>query len=315
LRQSWDEARLMEVGSTEHDFQEFKGSAYLSGGERIAGDFTVRMSKQVSAFANGAGGILIIGVDDQGQIDGGVPVELKRGGLRSWLEDIVPNLVDPPLRKTNVYEVRHTPGGAILPEHAVYVVEVPSSDDAPHQAMDHRYYLRIAGKSRPMSHLHVEDVRRRARQPRVTLSRVSPFGAPFRDPGDFRGPKAIMCYQATLVNMGASLAHHVGVSLTVPREFVTRDARLRAVDDHSVELTQTPGDVSFFHYRPTPLFPGQEVQSLKVYITVHKRNLDRFRQATMGWRVYADDARPVEGVVHLYNFRAAHAAAKWVASH
>ena len=53
----------------------------------------------------------------------------------------------------------------IKPGHGIYVIELPGSPEAPHQAKDHRYYLRIAGKSRPMGHVHVQDVLRRTLPP------------------------------------------------------------------------------------------------------------------------------------------------------
>lgn len=165
----WSEARLEALEPHEHDFQEFKGAAWVMAKGETSSTFVFALSKQVSAFVNGAGGRLFIGLDDDGKVDGGVPTDL-RGGTREWLEDVVPGCVDPPVRSCNVFEVAPDgPDSAILPGHAVYVVELPSSDHAPHQAKDHRYYLRIAGKSRPMGHVHVQDVLRRVRHPVVRL--------------------------------------------------------------------------------------------------------------------------------------------------
>src|SRR5687768_13905658 len=155
----WTEAMLAALEPQEHDFQEFKGSLFLADGTTIVSGFIQALSRQLSAFANGAGGRLFLGLDDTGRIDGGIPVDLKGGGTRAWLEDVIPGSVDPPLRRFNVYEVGAPTGlrrrSRIRPNCAVYVIDVPPSEDAPHQAVDHRYYLRIAGKSRPMGHVHV----------------------------------------------------------------------------------------------------------------------------------------------------------------
>ena len=60
-QEPWTESRLSELGPHEHDFQEFKGTRYLFDGEQIAPSFQFGLSKQLSAFANGAGGRVVIG--------------------------------------------------------------------------------------------------------------------------------------------------------------------------------------------------------------------------------------------------------------
>jgi len=92
---------LAALEPAEHDFQEFKGALFLADGRNIVSSFTNNLSRQVSAFANGAGGRIFLGLDDDGRVDGGIPVDLKGGGTRAWLEDVIPGTVDPPLRKFN----------------------------------------------------------------------------------------------------------------------------------------------------------------------------------------------------------------------
>ena len=47
---------LEQLAPGEHDFQEFKGTGFVLDGTKIAAHFIPALSKQVSAFANGAGG-------------------------------------------------------------------------------------------------------------------------------------------------------------------------------------------------------------------------------------------------------------------
>lgn len=313
----WTEDRLEELGPHEHDFQEFKGTGWIWTGKEIAAWFHGALSKQISAFANGAGGRIIIGLDDAGRVDGGVPVKLKPCGTREWLEDLIADSVAPRLSRYNVFEVSH-PGGLfrsrLNPGHGVYIIEVPPSDDAPHQAMDHRYYLRIAGKSRPMNHVHVQDILRRGRHPEVTLARVGPYGEPETDPNDPRGPRVFVSFRAFLGNRGRSMAHHVGGEILLPRSLVGREARRRNTAGDGVHYTQTPGQITFFRYHPVPLFPGQEIFFLHFWIGIHGRNLDLLRsgRARLTWRVYADDAVPRMDEVDLADFGVVQRAVSWV---
>jgi hypothetical protein len=312
---TWTLADLEALGSDELDFQEFKGSAWLSDGGEPSTDLRVALSKQLSAFANGAGGHLFIGLDDHGRIDGGVPVDLKRGGTRSWLEDIVPALVDPPLATFNVHEVPADDSGrGPLPGRAVYVLHIPSSDLAPHQAIDHRYYLRIAGKSRPMGHVHVQDVLRRSHHPQVHLHRIVPFGPIERLTSDARGPKVQICFRAFVENRGRTLARHVGVEVSLPRAVVNREVRRRTLASGELTLQQVPGTVNFFRYHPQPVFPGQDLYFLTFWLAVHDGNVDAVRSgvASIQWRVYADDAPAREGSRPVNDYAVVREALTWL---
>ena len=317
-QEPWTEARLAELGPTEHDFQEFKGSGWLWTGTEVASWFQGALSKQVSAFANGAGGRLLIGLDDQGRVDGGVPVKVKPNGTREWLEDLIADAVAPRLSRYNVFEVPSAGplfgSSVIQPGHAVYVVEIPPSDDAPHQALDHRYYLRIAGKSRPMNHVHVQDILRRGRHPEVSMTRVGPYGEPEMDGADPRGPRVFVSFRAFLGNQGRSLARHVGGEVILPRPLVGREVRRRNVLPDGVHYTQRPGDITFFRYHPVPLFPSQEIFFFQVWIGIHRANSDLIHSggAELRWRVYADDAVPQMGVVDLSDFGVVQRALAWV---
>ena len=67
--------------------------------------------------------------------------------------------------------------------------------------------------------------------------------------------------------------------------------------------TQTPGELSFFRYHPTPLFPSQEVYAATTWLCIHKGNITLLRgHARIRVMVYADDARPVEEYRELLEY-------------
>jgi hypothetical protein len=301
---AWTEDMIISLGQDEYDFQEFKASPYLADENGINSNFTILLSKQVSAFANGGGGRIVIGLDDEGKVDGGVSTTLKGGGTRAWLEDVISDLVTPKLRNFNVFEVTPTRSeSAILAGSAVYVISINESPDAPHQAMDKRYYLRIAGKSRPMGHVHIQDVFRRTRNPRVELSRLSPYGVPELDTTDPRGERVFVQLHLYVQNNGQRLARHVGAEILLPREFVGREVKRRTLNGGELDYTQTPSKISFFRYHPNPIFPGQELFFMRAWIGIHKTNSYKISGKSVKWRIYADDARPLEGEIHLMRYK------------
>ncbi|MBL4845861.1 MAG: ATP-binding protein [Planctomycetes bacterium] len=304
----WTEARLGSLVPYELEAQEFKGSAwtFMPSTGKVRADFVDKLSKQISAFSNAGGGCLFLGIDDAGKIDGGVPTALRANGTREWFEDILPGIVDPPLRSFDVHEVSpESPQSPIKPGHAVYVLELPDSEDAPHQARDRRYYLRIAGKSRPMSHRHVLDILQRRRDPEVAVLAIAPYGRPdeVQDP---RGPSVLLRLRARIENRGRSLAQHVGLELTLPRFAVNTICRKRTLEGGAASLQQSPGEVTYFFYSQTPLFPRQERVLGTVWIAIHGQNRSHYQQGrvSLRFRVFADHAPPREGEVNVAAYSA-----------
>jgi len=313
----WTEETLESLEPFEHDFQEFKGSRFVATDEgRISSFFINALSKQVSAFANGAGGRLYLGIDDDGRVDGGVPVHLKGGGTRAWLEDLIHTSVEPPLKAFNVFEIPPRADGTsrILPDHAVYLIDFHTSDAAPHQAKDHRYYLRIAGKSRPMGNVHVRDVLRRTHHPQITVTRVDPYGQIENVLFDTRGPKVFVSFRVYVGNQGRVMAHHVGLDVELPRSLVGREVRSRNLVADDIHWTQRPGEITFFRYHPVPLFPTQEIFFYQFWIGIHHKNAELIRSGEGGvtWRLYADDAPPQDGFTPFARFSAIRRAIDWL---
>ena len=309
----WSLKRLQRLDTHEHDYQEFKSSEWLAHDEELHSDFLNALSKQVSAFTNGGGGALIIGVDDHGNVDRGVLTYLK-SGTREWLEDVINHSVSPRLKSFNVFEVLIDT--SLLEDsrpRAVYVIELPQSSEAPHQARDHRYYLRVAGKSRPMSHVHLEDVLRRNNRPRVDLARLGPYGDIEFESHVDGAPQVFLMLRAFLHNQGKVMARHIGAELTLPRVFISREVRRRMEDLGGVHYTQRPGDVSFFRYHPTPLFPTQEIYAFCVWVMINRDNINALRSgAEISWAVYADDAEPLTGSAPLISFSNVGQAVEWL---
>ena len=314
----WTEGALKALPPHEHDYQEFKGSGWLmKSPSEVRAEFLFYLSKQVSAFANGSGGRVFVGIDDEGHIDGGVPVDLRGGGTRAWLEDLVAGCVDPKIPQFNVYEVISSgKTSSIKPGHAVYVLDLPSSTEAPHQAKDHRYYLRIAGKSRPMGHVHVQDILRRTFHPRIRVVRFGPYGE--LDVVDSPAGQrfVFLRFRTFLANYGRTLARHVGLEVSLPRPFAGRDVRQRMKRLGETHHTQTPGELKFFRYHPAPLFPSQEVYAATQWLCIHADNVALLHSdAYIDLTDYADDAQPTTTRRRLFDYSVVQNAVSLIEAH
>ncbi|MBR1216208.1 ATP-binding protein [Bradyrhizobium sp. JYMT SZCCT0180] len=124
------------------------------------------MCKDVSAFANSAGGQLIYGVEEDKatrkptENDPGV-TDLKI--TREWIEQILNSRVQPRISNIRTAQLDNQRGGSI------FVVTVPASQTGPHQAPDKRYYKRFDLRSVAMEDYEIKDVMRRATTPNLQI--------------------------------------------------------------------------------------------------------------------------------------------------
>ena len=159
----WDEGDLRALIANEVQESlelDYKRSDALGKTEGKKGE----ISKDVSAFANSAGGRIIYGIIEKDN----KPVDLDAGSdpkqiTREWLEQVINSTIQQRIPGVRIKAIPLSTGG-----HA-FVVEVPPSATGPHQANDMRYYKRFEFQSVPMHDYEVRDVAGRATNPALDL--------------------------------------------------------------------------------------------------------------------------------------------------
>jgi len=132
----------------------------------IAGASRGEIAKDVSAFANSDGGVLIYGVEEEDhlpvRVDDGVSDEECS---REWIENTITSRITP-----KVDEVRITPL-PVSPGRSLYVISIAKGFRGPHRSADKKYYKRHNFKSEPMEDYEINDVRNRRKRlsPLVTF--------------------------------------------------------------------------------------------------------------------------------------------------
>jgi len=125
------------------------------------------ISKDISAFANSAGGAIVYGMLENGHVPLRLDSDFDPSVIsKEWLEQVINSRIHRRIDgiRINQVELIKTNVGKV-----VYVVCIPQSDRAPHQAADKRFYKRFNFESVPMEEYEVRDVAHRVDAPDLSL--------------------------------------------------------------------------------------------------------------------------------------------------
>lgn len=160
-KERWSEEEILSLPSGELDYFDRKSGVIISDPE-----FLKKLAKALSAFANSGGGHLILGVKNDGMVDGVPKVHKGRASTREWLEQVIPELLSYSLQDFRVHEVDPATPTTIPTGMVVIVIDVGDSERAPHQdTFTKHYYHRVSGHSMPAPHIYLESLRAREKYP------------------------------------------------------------------------------------------------------------------------------------------------------
>jgi ATP-dependent DNA helicase RecG len=96
-----------------------------------------KIAKEFVAFSNSQGGILLLGVEDNGDITG---VQESNKNYEEWITNIARNNVNPPI-DIEIERINYQ-------TKIVYKIEIPKGKDKPYQTYQHQFLIRIGSTNR-----------------------------------------------------------------------------------------------------------------------------------------------------------------------
>lgn len=129
------------------------------------------ISKDVSAFANSAGGLIIYGVSEYNDRERSHlpeksnPVNRKEFS-KEWLEQVINSNISPRIKDIKITPIQNE---EMKDNEVIYVVEIPQSYTA-HQAKDKRYYKRYNFESIAMEDYEIKDIINRSNKADIKIT-------------------------------------------------------------------------------------------------------------------------------------------------
>jgi hypothetical protein len=164
----WVESDIQELIANK--VQESLELDYKACGALVPTDSRMKkeISKDVSSFANSAGGTIVYGVVDDKHVPTRIDVGYWPGEVgKEWLDQVVNANIHRRIDGVRIKTV-HLTGSAA--GKVLYVVSIPQSVRAPHMAADHRFYKRFNFESVPMEEYEVRDTGRRSEAPDLKIT-------------------------------------------------------------------------------------------------------------------------------------------------
>lgn len=284
MPRNWTEAKLLNFiasGIEESLTLEYKSGEALDRNETKKKEIT----KDVSAMANSAGGVIVYGIREFEQENKRhlpekiAPVD-RREYPREWLEQII-QAIRPRIDGIVIHSINLRSGE----NDVAYVVEIPQSHTA-HQANDHRYYKRFNFQAVPMEDYEIRDILFREQTPNIAVK----FMAEITD------TSKSLVVQAR--NNGSAYAEYVAVFLDAPVAILANTENKLSFTDggrfYRHRLTNLNQEYADEQFRAN--FPL--LRSMTMYWRIPLR--DDFDFESNGglvckWKLYADNALPKEG--------------------
>jgi len=303
--------QLIANGIEENAELEYKAAdALLLNDKRIT-----EATKDVSAFANSNGGILIYGIRENqtakhlpGSID---PVDRKVTS-KERLEQILNARIRPRIHDIKIHVV------TIADDQVVYILEIPKGETA-HQADDRRYYRRHNFTIEAMYDHEIRDVMNRQKAPQIKIHfdvgrkpniLIAPNGRPI-----IHQQSPFLCFlNVHIENVGKIYATYIKIVLTLPERIInfmcdegentttqiTLENKVRdeieVLDDNSSTFFAIGHAEKPKQYGPPrnePLLPGMQMtlKSFPIYI-------DNIEDGdVIGWTLNADNAELQTGAL------------------
>lgn len=202
-----DIKELLANGEQENLMLEYKAS--LAIGEWTDSKRN-ELAKDVCAFANSAGGLIVIGIGEVDHkpalLDDGVDTSrVSKEAIESALRARIAPRVDD-------LTIKEIPNPE-KPFFAYFVIGIPRSMRAPHMCSPmHRYYRRYNFECVPMEHYEVEDVHRRQSEPALDfVCEAQSTGETLSD------GRRVFTLQVGVTNEGSVTARDILVRFYVPR--------------------------------------------------------------------------------------------------
>ena len=261
----YTEEDLLELISTQAEESvhlDFKSSGALDKKD----DKRAEIAKDVSAFANSDGGIIVYGMNEENHVAHSLSYIDGNVYTKEWIERVINNGIQRRIEGIKIYPIRVD--GDV--RKSVYVVSIPRSANAPHMCSKrHIYYKRYNFESVPMEEYEVRDLFNRAAIPNLAITGCALI------PTNESKDDLTYGLWANIANDGNQVCESFKLNFYINNPQIC-DISYKVLEEKHSHTIISQNRLKLSTLSREPIYPGEELNMGTFEIKVKRENNEKF---------------------------------------
>lgn len=258
-----DITALIDNEAEESVHLDFKAAGALSKDDKKK----TEIAKDVSAFANSDGGIIVYGIEEQEHKAHALSYIDGNTYTKEWLEQVIQDNIQRRIEELEIFPIRNN--GDIT--KSIYIVKIPRSSNTPHMSADKCYYKRNNFRSVKMEEYEVRDLFYRESTPNLRVKAYNLY-IEHEDAEDYVTFNFVAQVWnnsniiATLYKLNCYLNNYIGFN-RILWEPVKDEMNYTFLEEQRLKI---------FQLGKYPLFPNEAIDMLRFSLEIKRENVEAF---------------------------------------
>lgn len=241
---------------------DFKAAGSLSKDDKKK----TEIAKDVSAFANSDGGIIVYGIEEQEHKAHALSYIDGNTYTKEWLEQVIQDNIQRRIEGLEIFPIREDSDIT----KTIYVVKIPRSSNTPHMSADKCYYKRNNFRSVKMEEYEVRDLFYRESTPNLLITSYRFYiKMKTQDFTQFGFVAQIANSSNTIATMYKLNCYIINYTRydSVSWDRMESDMNYTLLDNHRMKI---------FQLGKYPLFPNEAIDMLRFTLDVKREDVKAF---------------------------------------
>ena len=253
---------LIDNDAEESVHLDFKAAGSLSKDDKKKAE----IAKDVSAFANSDGGIIVYGIEEQEHKAHALSYIDGNTYTKEWLEQVIQDNIQRRIEGLKIFPIRDNWDIT----KSIYIVKIPRSSNTPHMSADKCYYKRNNFRSVKMEEYEVRDLFYREATPNLTISGYNFY------PIDKNNDYVTFGFIAQVWNDSNTIATLYKLNCYINNYVRFNRILWEPVKDEMNYTYLEQQRLKIFQLGKYPLFPNESVDMLRFSLEIKRENVEAF---------------------------------------
>jgi hypothetical protein len=214
----------------------------------------IELAKDVSAFANSAGGFIVYGLKEENHVADSITFIDGNDITKEWIEQVIQTRIQRKIDDIKITPVRFNNDI----QKSVYVIKIPESSLAPHMTSDKRFYKRYNFESVQMEEYEIRNLYNRKEKTKLLINNITTSkDSEYENEGEYNEIEyRKLGFQ--IENIGKAIEKYFKLIITL--NFKNYTIKFNAFNDSKPNhflTTENKNAISFSN--PCPIFPGEVI--------------------------------------------------------